>query len=173
MSGSLTPGSLDTRLLASARALATPPLAVTCYDELGDLPPFRREVEHVPPVVERLRARLRGADALVVSSPPDGGGIAGPLKRALDWAGADGSRLPTPVAVLNTSITLEAPSAHAALLQALTTLGARIISSASLSIPVNERAFDESGALVDQFAISGLRVVLAFLVDAITNQQRR
>jgi chromate reductase, NAD(P)H dehydrogenase (quinone) len=171
ISGGLTSRSSDTRLLANTRALVDPPLAVTCYDELGHLPPFHPDIGHPPAVVERLWARLDAADGLLLSSPPDGGEIAGPLQNALDWAGSDGSLFPVPVAVLNTSIALDAPSSHAALLLALTKLGARVVSPACLSIPTDETAFDEDDVLVDQFAVSALRLALAVLVNAIADEE--
>ncbi len=87
ISGSLRAESFNTALLHALTPLAPDGLAIDVYKELGDIPHFNQDLEQAaPPVVQRLRAAIREADALLISTPEFNRGIPGALKDAIDWA---------------------------------------------------------------------------------------
>lgn len=84
ISGSLRAGSVNTKLMREAGRLYAPDtfiegnLRLPLYD--GDL-----EAEGLPDEVATLAEQVRGADAVVISSPEYNKMIPGVLKNALDW----------------------------------------------------------------------------------------
>ncbi len=92
--GSLRTGSFNRALLDAAVDLA--PSGVTIQiAEIGDLPLYNEDLdplakhsgaEDFPAPVERLRQRLKGADALLIATPEYNYSVPGVLQNALDWA---------------------------------------------------------------------------------------
>lgn len=65
---------------------------------IDDLPLMNEDLEEkldgyknvkFPSAVQRLRERVREADAVIFSTPEYNGGISGPLKNAYDWLSRD------------------------------------------------------------------------------------
>ena len=89
------PGSLrkesTNKFVLQAMALLTPAdVAVTIYEQLGDLPHFNPDLDGegapaVSPAVRDLRERVGRADAMAICSPEYAHGVSGTLKNALDW----------------------------------------------------------------------------------------
>mmetsp|Transcript_47559 Transcript_47559/g.42652 ORF Transcript_47559/g.42652 Transcript_47559/m.42652 type:complete len:231 (-) Transcript_47559:80-772(-) len=100
ISGSLRKSSFHTGLI---RYLESQKLEGVEFSvaSIGDLPLFNQDLENPkdeakdPESVQELRGKIRGADALFISSPEYNYGISSPLKNALDWCsrGANGSAL--------------------------------------------------------------------------------
>lgn len=86
--GSLRRGSFNRGLLSAAVELAPPGMRITVYPDIGDIPPYNFDVEQVgvPAAVERLKAAIADADALLVATPEYNYGTTGVLKNAIDWA---------------------------------------------------------------------------------------
>ena len=87
LSGSLRQAALNTALLRAAQELAPDDTVVDVYDELAAIPPYDDDTRLAgyPPVVERLRARVRRADALIFATPEYNRSFSGVLKNAIDW----------------------------------------------------------------------------------------
>jgi len=157
ISGSLRGDSSNHALLRAVRQLA-PDWVLEIYDGVGALPHFSpdRDVEPAPAEVARLRALVREADALVVSSPEYAHGLPGSLKNALDWlvSGVEIAGKPTLVWSASPS---GAPHAHPQLVEVLRTMSADVLPEAALQVTSARRAFDADGRLVDE----GLNGVLA------------
>lgn len=86
--GSLQARSTNRSLLDRAVAIAPPGVVVSAYGELEQLPAFNPDIEatgSAPAVVERLRAAVAAADALLVAVPEYGYSMPGALKNAVDW----------------------------------------------------------------------------------------
>ena len=84
LSGSLRADSVNSKLLRAAGALAPEGVSLEVYD-YSDVPlynPDKGESE----AAERLKAAIRGADALLIATPEYNYSIPGGLKNALDWA---------------------------------------------------------------------------------------
>lgn len=87
ISGSLRKGSFNTALLRAAVAQAPPSLHIEVAS-IGDIPLYDEDVraQGFPPSVEKLRAQIAAADALLVVTPEYNYSVPGVLKNAIDWA---------------------------------------------------------------------------------------
>src|ERR1700682_2784588 len=105
ISGSLRAASSNMALLQAACLLARPPLIVELYDGLALLPHFNPDLDTdaAAPPVSDLRARIRAADGLLISSPEYARGVPGSLKNALDWLVSAEDFAGKPVALFNAS----------------------------------------------------------------------
>lgn len=150
ISGSLRSDSSNHALLRAIAQVA-PDCAVTIYDGVADVPPFSpdRNVEPAPAAVARLRALVREAEALVVSSPEYAHGMPGSLKNALDWLVSGVEIVGKPTLVWSASPS-GALHAHPQLVEVLRTMSADVRIDASLQITNARRAFDADGRLVDE-----------------------
>ncbi|MBI1209917.1 MAG: NADPH-dependent FMN reductase [Alphaproteobacteria bacterium] len=149
ISGSLRAVSSNTSLLRAAQLVARPPLAIQFYDGLGSLPHFNPDldVDPLPPAVVDLRAKIKAADGLLISSPEYARGVAGSMKNLLDWMVSDLDFSGKPVALFNASP--RASHALAALRLTLETMAARIIDQASITLPLLSAPLDAQGIAAD------------------------
>lgn len=136
ISGSLRARSSNRALLRAAAAAAPPAVAFDFYEELGALPLFNPDLDEegmiAPPPVADLRARCIAADAILVCSPEYAHGIPGALKNALDWLVSVPDLVGKPIALLNASPT-SGNHAQAQLVEVLTTMSMRVVTTARLS----------------------------------------
>ncbi|TMJ93472.1 MAG: NAD(P)H-dependent oxidoreductase [Actinobacteria bacterium] len=88
ISGSLRRNSHNTRLLRAAAELFPADVEFELYDELKSVPPYDEDddVTPAPEAVDRLRAAIAAADAILISTPEYNGSVPGQLKNAIDWA---------------------------------------------------------------------------------------
>jgi NAD(P)H-dependent FMN reductase len=171
--GSLRKASLNRRLLRYAIEGAEtaggvvdelPPdaLALPLYN--GDLEQDRR----YPPDVEAWRARIAGADGLLIASPEYNHGMSGVLKNAIDW----GSRPPNVfdrkiAASFGTTVGMYGTARSQMNLRlVLTPLNVWVVPKTVL-VPHAGKAFDADGGLGDQKIAEALRDVGRILVGAI------
>ncbi|TVS09820.1 MAG: NAD(P)H-dependent oxidoreductase [Wenzhouxiangella sp.] len=95
ISGSLRAASFNTRLVD---------LLIDCAPEgvevekatLHGIPLYDGDLEEqqgIPDAVESLRARIKGADGLIIATPEYNAGMPGVLKNALDWLTRPGSEM--------------------------------------------------------------------------------
>jgi len=85
--GSLRKASFNRMLIAAAKHV-TPPGSEFDILSIDDVPLFNEDEERAlgsPAAVTRLRAQIRAADGIVISTPEYNGGVPGVLKNALDW----------------------------------------------------------------------------------------
>ncbi|MBA2675902.1 NADPH-dependent FMN reductase [Ramlibacter sp.] len=133
ISGSLRAASINSAFCRVAARLAPPPLQVTVFGGLGELPLFNPDLEADPPApVQAFRAQVAQAQALLIASPEYAHGISGVLKNALDWLVSFEPTVGKPIALVNTS-----PRAHHAddaLREVLRTMSADIVDQASIPI---------------------------------------
>jgi chromate reductase, NAD(P)H dehydrogenase (quinone) len=140
ISGSLRATSSNTAILQAAGLLAPPGVVIELYHDLGRLPHFNPDLEErPPPEVIELRERVGRADGLLISCPEYARGIPGSFKNALDWLVASLTFPDKPVALINTSP--RASAAQAALRLVLTTMSARLIDEASITVDLLSRRF--------------------------------
>ena len=86
-SGSLRRGSFNSALLRLAPEVV-PDGAELELVSLADIPFYNGDTEDagMPPAVADFRAKLAGADALLISSPEYNSSVPAVLKNAIDWA---------------------------------------------------------------------------------------
>jgi chromate reductase len=166
ISGSLRAVSSHTALLRAAAALAPEGVEVEMYGGLGGLPHFNPDLEgREPPSVTDLRARVRAADGLLISSPEYAHGVPGALKNLLDWLVGGAEFINVPVALLNASP--RATHAQASLAETLATMSGRIVAEASIAVPLQGRGLDEHAIAADPELAGAVRGALHAFARAI------
>lgn len=167
ISGSLRKGSYNTMALKAAMDLAPEGMTIEVA-EIGDLPHYNDDVRLAgyPAEVERFRAQLTAADAILFVTPEYNYSIPGVLKNAIDWA----SRPPSqpfdnkPVAIMGASMgVLGTARAQYQLRQMLVFLNAFPLNKPEVMIGAAQTKFDASGALTDEATADFIRQLLTAL----------
>ena len=180
ISGSLRKASTSTAILRTARRLAPDGVAASIYEELGRLPHFNPDDDADPlhPEVARLRAAIRGAAALVFSTPEYAGALPGSFKNLLDWTIGDdqpGSIYNKPVAWINAS-PRGASGAHEELRTVLGYAHAAIVEAACVQVPVTGSMIGEDGLINDASTCSGvsrgLGVLATHVMSAVAGEKQ-
>jgi NAD(P)H-dependent FMN reductase len=165
ISGSLRHRSSNTALVGAATLLSPKAVDVSLYGELAELPPFNPDLDDfAPAAVARFRMQLQACDAVLISSPEYAHGVPGALKNALDWVVGSGELIAKPVALLNTST--RATRAWAALRETLHAMSARIVTAASVTIPLDGIALDATSIAGDAGVSRALRLAIGTLAFA-------
>jgi NAD(P)H-dependent FMN reductase len=167
ISGSLRAVSSNTSLLRAAQMLAPAGVSVELYDGLGRLPHFNPDVEPLPAAIADLRARIKAADGLLISSPEYARGVAGAMKNLLDWMVSDLDFSGKPVALFNASP--RASHGLAALRLTLETMAARIVDEASITLPLLSSPLDAAGIARDAELARLIRGALAAFGEAVNS----
>ena len=176
ISGSLRKGSFNTAALRAAQGLAPEGMTIE-RAEIGDLPLYNDDVRAAgfPPPVERLRAQLAAADAVLLVTPEYNYSISGVLKNAIDWA----SRPPSqpfeakPVAIMGASPGLFGSArAQYHLRQMLIFLNAMPVNRPEVMIGQAQNKFDADGNLTDEPTREFIRKLLVALRDWTLRLQR-
>ena len=164
--GSLRKASINAALLRAAAQLTPPELTLTVMPGLGELPLFNPDIEVSPPEsVLRFHQMVAESDALLIASPEYAHGVTGTIKNALDWLVGFEPFVGKAVAVLNASP--RAQHSDMALRETLRTMGAVIIESASITIPLLGAGLDEVGMLTTPSVAEAVRGALATLQEAL------
>ena len=168
VSGSLRRASTNTAALEALARLAPEGVKLLLYSDLATLPPFNPdddiEDKPKPEPVETLRALVGGSDALVIAAPEYAHGLPGALKNALDWLVASETFAGKPTALLNTSP--RAFHAQASLREILSTMAARLIPEAFVSISLTGKAVTAEDILADTVCTRRLSESLEALIAA-------
>jgi chromate reductase, NAD(P)H dehydrogenase (quinone) len=171
ISGSLRSQSSNTAVVQAAGKLAPPGMEVAIYEGLGALPHFNPDLDNdrPPAPVLALRRQIGAAQGLLISGPEYARGVAGALKNALDWLVGSAEFPEKPVALINAS--QRATSADAHLRLTLTTMSARLVETASITLPLLGRSLDADGIVSDGVLSDRLRTALDDFARAIAAMQ--
>jgi chromate reductase, NAD(P)H dehydrogenase (quinone) len=172
ISGSVRDGSTNTAALRTLQALAPAGVDATLYAGIAGLPHFNpdddREGEPVAAPVADLRAAIRAADALVISTPEYAGAMPAVLKNLLEWTVGDGCTYRKPVAWVNVS-GRAAPTggadAHASLAKVLAYTGADVVEAACARVPVLRGDIGADGLIGDAAVRAALAATIAALAE--------
>lgn len=154
--------SYNTAAIQALKVLAPGNVEIVIGD-IGELPLFNpdREDEAIP-ALAKLKADLKAAAGLIVSSPEYAHGISGPMKNALDWL-VSGDEFPyIPIMLINTSP--RASHALVALKEVLRTMSGNVIEKAFVSIPLLGSGLDTDGILNNQQLATVLQTGLDIFV---------
>jgi chromate reductase, NAD(P)H dehydrogenase (quinone) len=144
ISGSLRRASLNSALLRAVARIAPNRIEVVLYNGLGELPLFNPDIESTQPApVAELREQILASEALLIASPEYAHGVTGVIKNALDWMVGNETFVDRPVALLNASP--RATHAQAALRETISTMSARIVDEACITVPLLGSGLDEDG----------------------------
>jgi chromate reductase, NAD(P)H dehydrogenase (quinone) len=168
ISGSLRKQSSNTAVLLAAMRLAPSDWDVVLYDGLAQLPHFNADMDtdSPPAQVVALREQIGSCHGILLCSPEYARGVSGTLKNALDWLVGSLEFPGKPVALINAS--QRATSADAHLRLTLTTMSARLVEAASITLPLLGRNLDADGIVADDVLSKQLRVALDCFADAIS-----
>ena len=168
ISGSLRRASTNTAALEALARLSPEGVKVLVYGDLAKLPPFNPdddvEDKPKPEAVETLRALVDASDALVIAAPEYAHGLPGALKNALDWLVASETFAGKPTALINTSP--RAFHAQASLREILSTMAARLIPEAFVSISLTGKAATADDILADTVCARRLTESIEALIAA-------
>ena len=166
ISGSLRKASSNSALVSAAVRVAPVGVEVSVYGQLADVPPFNPDLDTdtAPAGVVRFRAALEACDAILICSPEYAHGVSGVLKNALDWIVSSGVLMDKPIALINAST--RATHAYASLKETLTTMSARVIEDASITIPLAGSEHDPNRIAGDVHLSRQLRASLVALAQA-------
>lgn len=169
LSGSLRAGSTNTELLRAVAALAPDGVAIETYEGIATLPHFNPDLEDaLPPSVVDFRARIAAASGLLISCPEYAHGVPGSFKNALDWLVGGPEFVYKPVALFNASP--RASFAQESLMETIRTMSGRIVTEASVTLPLLSKRLDASGVVADAEISAALRDAIAIFVRAIRTQ---
>jgi NAD(P)H-dependent FMN reductase len=151
VSGSTRSGSTNTAAMVTAAALAPREVTTGLYDGLATLPAFNpdHDGDRVPAPVAELRREIEGADAVLFCTPEYAGTLPGSFKNLLDWTVGGGQLYGKPVAFLNVAAGDRGAGAQESLASVLEYVGAVIIESACLHVPVERSAVGSDGTVTD------------------------
>ncbi len=171
ISGSLRDASYNTGLLRAAAGLVEGDVELLLFDGLKPVPPYDEDDDFGagPAPVERLRAAIADADAVLFATPEYNSSVPGQLKNALDWVSRPLATNPLrnkPVAVVGASTGMfGAVWAQAELRKVAAALGGRVVDSELLVASAPTR-FDERGRLVDDAVRARLAEIVRSLAAA-------
>jgi chromate reductase, NAD(P)H dehydrogenase (quinone) len=179
ISGSLRRDSHNTELLRAAATLLPSGVEFEIYDGLGEIPPFDEDVEkvegHAPEAVQRLRAAIGEADAVLFATPEYNHSVPGVLKNALDWVSrpyATNTLRNKPVAVMGASTGLfGAVWAQADLRKVLAAIGARVVDR-EIPVPTADEIVRDREKLESSGTHSLMVGLLAELIGEVKERER-
>lgn len=168
ISGSLRAVSSNTNIIIAAKILAPPKIEITLYSELANLPYFNPDLdrEPLPNTVTFLRKQIKASDGIIISSPEYAHGVPGSLKNALDWLVSSVEFHQKPVALINTNP--RATIALASLREILTTMSAKIIEPASITLDIAGKSLSQEELIDDRLLADSLKQAIAIFGRAIS-----
>lgn len=170
VSGSTRAASTNSATLRTAAALAVAGVTTTLYEGLTLLPAFNPDDEDpLPAEVLELRAALRRADAVLLSTPEYAGALPGSLKNLLDWTVGGGELYGKPVAWMHVAAQGRGDAAHASLRTVLGYVGAEILEAECLRLPVPHQSVGPEGLVED----GPLRTEIGRALVAVASAVRR
>lgn len=170
--GSLRAGSSNRAMLRAYERVAPADISFEHYEGVGALPHFNpdldREGEALPHEVTGLRTLVREADVVMISTPEYAHGLPGSFKNALDWLVSDptfpGKRVVIVQAWRGSTWALDS------LREVLTTMSARVIEAAAVSLSLGSNRLDEEAILAREDFRSALLRSVAMLLDDIKEE---
>jgi chromate reductase len=151
--GSLRRDSLNRAALVEAAELAPDGMEIEIHD-LHEIPLFNADDEKTtgfPPAVERLRAAIGDADAVLIATPEYNFSVTGVLKNALDWLSRPDSPLDgKPAAILGAGGRLGTIRSQLHLREILIHNRMPVVQSPQVLIDRAAAKFDGDGRLTDE-----------------------
>ena len=145
--GSLRADSHNRELLRLTAEELPEGVELVVYEGLAQVPPYDQDLDDLQPdEVERLKAEIARADAVLVATPEFNGSIPGQLKNAFDWVSRPLAESPIrskPVAVIGASTSsFGGIWAQRELKKVLGIMGARVLDT-ELAVPKAHGRLDE------------------------------
>lgn len=170
IAGSGRTGSLNRALLDAAVGMAPDGVAIEVFEGFGDIPVFNEDLEVVTPAaVAELRAMMKGAHGLLISTPEYNQSIPGGVKNLIDWLSRSDPAhglAGRPVAVTGvTTGPWGTRIAQTVLRQVLLSSGSLVLPGPHLFVANGASAFDDDGAMIDLDLRSRLENLVVSFAD--------
>lgn len=151
--GSLRKASYNRAILRAALDVIPQDATLEVFD-LEGIPPFSQDLEGEPPAkVREFKAKIRGADALLIATPEYNYSMPGVLKNAIDWGSrpyGDNAFDGKPLAIMGASIgMLGTARAQYHLRQSCVFLNMHPLNQPEVMVPFAQEKIDASGQLTD------------------------
>ena len=166
--GSLRKQSYNRSLLSAATEMVPADATLEVFD-LEGIPPFNQDLEQQPPdKVKEFKAKIRGADAILIVTPEYNYSIPGVLKNAIDWASrpyGDNALEGKPVAVMGASPGMTGTArAQYHLRQTFVFLNMYPVNRPEVMVPFAQDKVDSNGRVTDEKTRKKIRELLESLV---------
>lgn len=173
IAGSLRQRSYNKMLLQTARTVSPPEVDLELYADLASIPLFDEDLERQtgggPPPVKRLRAKVKAADGLLISTPEYNQSMPGVLKNAIDWLSRPGPEevlIEKPVAIVGASGGRWGTRlAQANLRQVLTATESLVMPQPAIFVAESAKVFGDDGALTNDLLRKQLENFLRAFAD--------
>jgi NAD(P)H-dependent FMN reductase len=171
VSGSTRHGSTNSAALRTAPQLLDDGVTALVHEALGELPPFNPDDDHdpLPPPVTALRRGIAEADAVVFCTPEYAGTLPGTFKNLLDWTVGGAEMYGKTATWINVAGPGRGGGADATLATVLGYVGAVVLPSRAVRVPVPRDAVGPDGLVAD----AGVRAALADALAAIVAEVGR
>ncbi len=158
VSGSTRATSTNAAALASIAESAPPTATTTIYRGLSTLPAFNPDDDHdpLPDEVFALRQLIRDAGIVLFCTPEYAGTLPGSFKNLLDWTVGGTEMTDKPVAWINVAAPGRGHGAVSTLETVLGYVGARLLRSACIAVPVGRDAVDGKGEIRNEHVAQSL-----------------
>jgi chromate reductase len=168
ISGSLRKGSFNTGALRAVAGMLPAGVALDMA-EIGDLPLMNQDLEQdgkYPEPVERFRAQVLSAEALLFATPEYNASIPAPLKNAIDWGSRPGNVFAgKPAGIIGVAGgVLGTARAQYPLRQTLGVLSLQLLGQPEVFIGAAGSKFDADGNLTDAGTLEFLGKMVATFV---------
>lgn len=165
INGSTRTASANALFIDAIERLASGRAQFTRYPSIADLPHFNPDLdqEQPPAAVAHFRRSVKESDAVLICTPEYAMGVVGSLKNALDWCVSSASFSGKPVMLVTASLSGE--KGHAALLETLAVIEARLRPETNVLIPFAKTKVSNEGFITDAEALSALERALEVLLS--------
>ena len=167
--GSLRKDSYNKAILRAAASLVPGNAELSIFD-LEGIPPFNQDFEKEPPEkVKDFKAKIRTADAILISTPEYNYSIPGVLKNSIDWASRpyeDNVLEGKPVAIMGASIGMIGTArAQYHLRQCFVFLNMYPLNRPEVMVPFAHEKVDKDGKVTDSKTLEKIRELLVSLIE--------
>ena len=165
ISGSTRAQSTNLNYIQAITDLAADSFSVRLFEGLMNIPPFNPDddLDNPPAVIKEFRNQLREADGILICTPEYAMGVPGTLKNAIDWTVSSMEFSKKPVALVTAS--LSGLKGHAALMETLNVIEAKMTSKTSLVISFAKTKVSGDGKITDPATLEEVnRLIGAFSI---------
>jgi NAD(P)H-dependent FMN reductase len=159
--GSTRTHSTNLNLIKAIEDLTTGIFSVTVFEGLMGIPPFNPDddTDNPPEPITLFRKQLKEADGILICTPEYAMGVPGTLKNAIDWTVSSMEFSNKPVALITASSSGQ--KGHAALLETLKVIEARMTPATQLLIPFVKTKVSAACKITDEPTLLEVQQLIA------------
>jgi chromate reductase, NAD(P)H dehydrogenase (quinone) len=152
--------STNLNYIKAVSELAADVFSVEVFEGLMHIPPFNPDDDNddPPAVINHFRNRLKEADGILICTPEYAMGVPGTLKNAIDWTVSSMEFSQKPVALITAS--LSGLKGHAALLETLNVIEAKITAATGLIISFAKTKISTGCIITDEAVLAEVKKLI-------------